>query len=66
MLDVEVVRSKLAEQNLSISELARKMDSHRPDVSAWVNGRQEPTLKTAAKLAAALGCTVDDLLSTGS
>lgn len=64
MLDVEVVRNKLEEQGMSISELARRMESHRPDVSAWVNGRQEPSLKTATKLATALGCKVDDLLST--
>lgn len=62
MIDVEAVRKIRIHRKLTVSELAVRMGSHRPDVSAWVNGRQPMKLDTAIRLADALDCKVDDLI----
>lgn len=62
MLKVEAVRSIMRERNVSVSELARRMGRHRPDVSAYVNGRRQPKTTSAKAMAAALGCSLDDLI----
>lgn len=43
--------------------LARKADVPNQTVSRAEQGATEPRLSTIAKLAEALGCTVDDLLA---
>ena len=63
MINREVARSKMRDQKLSISELARRMNRHRPDVSAWVNGKRSPQLDTAKELANHLKCKIDDLVA---
>jgi len=61
MLNRTAVRRAMARKGVTVSGLARKIGSHRPDVSAWVNGRHTPTLRNAVRLAEALGCSLDDL-----
>ena len=44
------------------SELARRLGVSRSTVCGWEAGNRTPTLEQAAKLATALGCTVDTLI----
>jgi UDP-N-acetylglucosamine 1-carboxyvinyltransferase len=44
------------------SELAKAIDTTQAAVSRYENGEANLTLVTAAKIAAALGCKVDDLI----
>lgn len=46
---------------LSISKLAVMIGSDRSMVSGWENGRRTPTVESLARVAVALGCTMDDL-----
>lgn len=43
-------------------ELAEKIGCTQKDVSRWENGKHDPTLEIAEKLARALGRTIGDLL----
>ena len=62
MLKVNVVQSIMKERNVSVSELARRMGRHRPDVSAYVNGRRQPKTESAKAMAIALDVSLDDLI----
>ena len=44
------------------SELAKLIGTYQPVVSMWESGNQEPSLSSAAKLATALGVTIDYLV----
>lgn len=62
MINEDEVRRLIRARGTNVSALARSMNTHRPDVSAWINGRKEPSLSSAVRLAKALDCKVDDLL----
>lgn len=64
MIDTKAVRRICRNQRLTLSEVAAKMGAHRPDVSAWANGRITPSLGNAARMAKALGCPLDDIVVT--
>jgi transcriptional regulator with XRE-family HTH domain len=46
---------------LSQSDLARAADVPLGSLKNWEQGRRVPLLDTAARVAAALGCTLDEL-----
>ena len=50
------------EKGISQSQLATKMNVTQGAVSQWENGQVKPRADTLIKLAAILGCTVDELL----
>ena len=50
------------EKGLTQSELAAKIGCYAKDVSRWENGVRTPGAESLAKLAAALGCTSDDII----
>ena len=43
-------------------ELAAQIGCYAKDVSRWENGVRTPGAESLAKLAAALGCTSDDII----
>jgi transcriptional regulator with XRE-family HTH domain len=47
---------------LTQKQLSEKSGISQPNISDVENGRVVPTVVTAAKLAKALNCTIDDLL----
>ena len=50
------------QMGLTQQQLARKTGVSRVSISRYESGQREPTLTIAAKLAAALGCTIEDLV----
>lgn len=56
------LRKKRLECNLTQTKLAKKVCVTQGAVWQWENGRTEPKVTTAAKLAKALGCTIDELM----
>ena len=50
------------EKGLTQSELAAKIGCYAKDVSRWETGARTPGAESLAKLAAALGCTSDDII----
>ena len=46
---------------LTQTELAEKIGCTQKDVSRWENGKHNPSLEIAEKLARALGRTIEDL-----
>lgn len=59
MLDVRQVRQRIG---ISQKDLARKVGITQAFLSEVETGTKSPSLLTAAKLARALGCTIDELL----
>lgn len=49
-------------QNLTQAELAAKTGISRVSVTRYETGERSPSIKAAQKLAAALGCTIDELV----
>ncbi|MEM1357534.1 MAG: helix-turn-helix domain-containing protein [Bacteroidota bacterium] len=49
------VRTALAELNWSQAELARRMGKSAPEISKWLSGKHNISLRTLAKLEAVLG-----------
>ncbi|MBK8700276.1 MAG: helix-turn-helix transcriptional regulator [Saprospiraceae bacterium] len=49
------INQLLSEQNLSKKELAEKMDKMPSEISKWLNGEHNFTLRSLAKLSAELG-----------
>lgn len=43
-------------------QLAEIIGVEQSTISQWETGRAQPSLKIAAKIAAALGCKIDDLI----
>lgn len=52
----------MLKKGLHHSELARRADLPRNNISTYINGRSYPTEQSLAKLAKALGVTSDELL----
>lgn len=60
MYTIREMRKRL---NMTQSDLARLTDTTQAAISRYENGENSLTLETAAKIAKALGCKVDDLIS---
>ncbi len=57
-----LIRNKRIAKSLSQESLAQKIGIDRATISRYETGERNPPLLVAAKIAAALGCTVDELL----
>lgn len=58
------VRELRLAQGLTQGAMSRRTGMTRPNVARLEGGMYEPTLRTLARVAAALGTTVADLVST--
>lgn len=56
------VRRRIDEGHITITELASRIKIERPCLSNIVNGKQGINLANAAAVAAALGCTLSELI----
>lgn len=56
------IRDIRKSQNLSQEDLARMLGTTQATISRIENAEQQLTLHTASKIAAALGCKLDDLI----
>ena len=52
-------------KNMTQETLSLKMNVSRSTVAMWETGQTKPRADTLIKLAAVLGCTVDELLKGG-
>ncbi len=59
MIAIKEIRKRL---NMSQTDLAEKLGTSIPTVNRYENGKRSPDLETAAKIAKALGCKIDDLI----
>lgn len=59
MIAIKEIRKRL---NMSQADLAEKLGTSVPTVSRYENGERCPDLETAARIANALGCKIDDLI----
>lgn len=55
------IRIRLAELEMKQQDLSEKLEVTKQTMSLWVNGKSNPTLETAFKIAYILECKVDDL-----
>jgi len=55
------IKVRLAELDIKHQDLAEKLGVTKQTMSAWVNGRANPTLEMAFRIANLLDCKVDDL-----
>ena len=51
-----------SERGMTQRELAAKIGCYAKDVSRWETGARTPGAESLAKLAAALGCSSDDII----
>lgn len=56
------LRNMRKSKMLTQKELARLAGVHRVSIARYEEGKISPNIATAAKLAAALNCTVDELV----
>lgn len=59
----ELVRLEMARRKWTQTELAKQSGVAQTTISAIYRGTSEPTLSTAAKIAKALGISLDELAS---
>ena len=57
-----IARQRLA-SGMTQGQLAEKIGCSQKDVSRWEHGARTPRVETLAKLADALGCRMEDLIS---
>ena len=57
-----IARQRLA-SGMTQGQLAEKIGCSQKDVSRWEHGARTPRAETLAKLADALGCRMEDLIS---
>jgi transcriptional regulator with XRE-family HTH domain len=55
------LRQLMTEQHWSVAALARHLNARVTTVSGWVNGRHQPALGNAERLADVLNCPVSEL-----
>lgn len=58
-----LLREVRKQRKLSQMELAKKVNVSTPFISEIEKGKKQPSLKTLQKLAAALNCTIDELVN---
>lgn len=56
------IREIRKRRNMTQSDLAQLVDTTQAAISRYENGENSLTLETAARIANALGCKVDDLI----
>lgn len=56
------LRHCMKEQDLTQSDLARESHISQPTISAYLNARKMPTMKSIVNICCALECEFDDLL----
>lgn len=56
----------MEETGTTAAALAKRGGFSKGAVSAWVNGKYEPSAENVEAIAAILGCSVDDLTGNGS
>lgn len=57
----DLIRSRRIASGMTQVQLAELIGCTQKDVSRWENGEREPGVSSLKKLAAALGCKIDDL-----
>lgn len=62
MLNRELLRKKMEEKHLSQQALGEMVGVSQQMIAHILTGRKQPSLALAVDLAAALGCTVDELV----
>lgn len=62
MLAIKNIRQS---KSITQKDLAEKVGVDRSTVTCWENGSANPTVSKLPAIAAALGCTIDDLFGTG-
>ena len=58
----KIIRKLRISMNLTQEALAAKLYVERSTIAKWESGQAKPRADTLIKLAAVLGCTVDELL----
>ncbi len=56
------IREIRTSQNMTLKKLSELTDIHWVNLSRYERGERGVDIETAAKIAAALSCTVDDLI----
>lgn len=59
--DSAIARIRM-ERGLTQAQLAKQVGCLPKDISRWENGVRNPSSASLVKLAAALGCTVDEII----
>lgn len=62
VLDSRKVRHAMVDSDLNQTQLANRIGADGSRVSAWLNGKGNPDLPYAVKLAKALGVPLDSLI----
>lgn len=62
VLDSKMIRHAMVDKDLNQAALALKIGADGSRVSAWLNGKGNPDLPYAVKLARALGVPLDSLI----
>jgi len=57
------ISQRVQELGITRAELARRMDMSRPTVTQMLDGNNNFTVKTLAKLAKALGMSIEEIVS---
>ena len=57
----DLIRARRNAAGLKQSELAVLIGCSQKDISRWENGDHDPSISNLKKIAAALGCSMDDL-----
>ena len=57
-----LIREMRKKRNMTQCDLAQLVDTTQAAISRYENGENSLTLETAARIANALGCKVDDLI----
>lgn len=59
MTYAEILQELMDERGMKQADLARKIDTNRSTVKTMLNGKYEPKLRTAKKVADALGVSLE-------
>lgn len=58
----ENIKEIREEKRMTQGEVAKKMGTSQASISAYENGKKDPTYRTICRLAEVLGCSVVDLV----
>lgn len=61
-VDMKEVARIREERGISWNELARRVPIDRPSITRWRNGTWNPSLKSAAGIARALDCKLEEII----
>lgn len=57
------IKVRLAELDVKHKDLAEQLSVTKQTLSLWANGKSNPTLETAFRIANILDCKIDDLFT---